>query len=368
MTAVYDRPGVADPYPYPVGTEPADEPRRLSGRSSDDVFTGIGTVLGSFALTWLLYFEILPFSGVVGFVICWYAVFLAMYAGILSLSHPRTAVVDRVMAAVVTASAALVGLALVSVVVYTVYRGHQALFHANFFTRSATQGPSAPYNQGGMLNALVGSFEQVGLALVMAVPLGLGTAVFMTEVGGWFARTVRTVVEAMTAVPDLLAGLFVYVLLIIDFHVPQNGLCVAVALAVTMTPIIARTAEVALLVVPGGLREASLALGASQWRTVKGIVLPTAAPGLATALVLSVARGIGESAPLIIVSGASDFFVGNPFSGKPQNALPLYIYTYIRSGQNPLITRAFAAATVLFGIVVILFAVARLLSRQKVSR
>ena len=369
MTATYRAPDLRSEIGDPSATEDApDEPRRLTARSSDDLFASIGTLIGSFALTWILYFEVLPLSGVVGFAVSWFAVFVAMYAGVSSLAHPGTAVLDRVMAAIVTAGAAIVGLALLSVVTYTIYRGHKALFHSNFFTRSATQGVSAPYNQGGIWNCIVGSAEQVGLALLMAVPLGLGTAVFMTEVGGWFARVVRTVVEAMTAVPDLLAGLMVYVFLILSLGFQREGFLVSVALAVTMTPIIARSAEVALQVVPGGLREASLALGATQWSTVRRVVLPTAAPGLATALVLSVARGIGESAPLLIVSGASDYFTANPFDGKPQNALPLYIYTYIRSGQNALITRAFAAATVLLAVVLVLFAVARFLSRQKASR
>ncbi len=253
-------------------------------------------------------------------------------------------------------------------VIYTVYRGHQAIFHTNFFTQSSNQGPTAPLSKGGILNCLVGSGEQVGLAVAMAIPLGLGTAVFMTEVGGWFARAVRTVVEAMTAVPDLLAGLFVYVTLILALHEPQNGLCVSLALATTMTPIIARSSEVALAVVPGGLREAGVALGANQWQTVWRIVLPTAGPGLATALVLAVARGVGESAPLLIVSGASGYFVSNPFGGQAQNSLPLYIYEGLRSGQNLLITRAYGAAILLLGIVLILFVITRLLGRQRVAR
>jgi phosphate transport system permease protein len=189
----------------------------------------------------------------------------------------------------------------------------------------------------------------------------------MTEVGGWFSRIVRTVVEAMTAVPDLLAGLFVYVTLVIHFHMQKDGLAAAIAIAVTMTPIIARSAEVSLRVVPGGLREAGLALGSSQWLTVRRIVLPTALPGLMTALILAIARGIGESAPLLIVSGASGFFNSNPLN-NPMNSLPLYIYSGARSGQPLLIDRAFGAAVVLLTIVFFLFAVLRVISRQRVAR
>ena len=345
-----------------------DRPRQLGQRSPDDVFALLGTLLGSLSLTWVIYFLVLPFSGTVGFVICWWMVFMAMYAGVVALANPLPAVKDRVMAAMVTSAAALVGVAVVSVVIYTIYKGRQAIGHPNFFTQSSNEAPQAPYNQGGIWNAIVGSSVQVGLAAAMSLPLGVLTAVFMTEVGGWFAKVVRTVVEAMTAIPDLLAGLFVYVTLILALHEPKNGLDVAVALAVTMTPIIARSAEVSLRVVPGGLREAGLALGASQWQTVRRIVVPTALPGLATAMILAVARAVGESAPLIIVSGASGFFTANPFNNKPMNSLPLYIYVGLRSGQNAQIARSFAAAIVLLAIVFVLFAATRFLSRQRVSR
>ena len=123
----------------------------------------------------------------------------------------------------------------------------------------------------------------------------------MTEVGGRFARVVRTVVEAMTALPSIVAGLFIYTVLILGLGFPRSGFAAAMALSVMMLPIIARASDVVLRVVPGGLREASLALGASRWRTVWHVVLPTARPGLATALILGVARGIGETSP-----GAAD--------------------------------------------------------------
>jgi phosphate transport system permease protein len=351
------------------GPEPEDKPRSLKTVSADDFFATVGSLLGSFALVWLTYYDILPLSGVVGFVICWYFAFLAMYGGVTALSHPWPIVVDRVMRAVFWAAALLVGFVLMTVIVYTVWRGHQALMHLNFYTKPASSAAlTAPYSRGGISNVIIGTLEQVAIAVFISVPLGLSTAVFMTEVGGWFARGVRTIVEAMTAVPDLLAGLFVYVWLILEFHWPKDGFAVALALSVTMTPIIARSAEVALRVVPGGLREAGLALGASHWATVRRIVLPTARPGLATALILAIARGIGESAPLLIVSGASTYFNSNPFDKQPQNSLPLYIYEGIRSGQPAYETRAFGAATVLLAMVLLLFIATRLLARQRVGR
>jgi phosphate transport system permease protein len=358
---------------HPVGE---DAPRALHQRTADDRLAVFGTLLGSLALTWIVYFEMLPLSGVPGFIFCWYFVFLTMYAGLTSLSHPRPVVIDRLMTAVVALAALLVLVALLSVVWYTYWSGRHALTHINFFTQDGHGvGPLTAYSKGGIRNAIVGSFIQIGIAVCVSLPLGLGTAVFMTEVGGWFSRVVRTVVEAMTAVPDLLAGLFIYVILIktsvfgfIGVHrMDKDGLAAALALSVTMTPIIARSAEVALRVVPGGLREAGLALGASHWQTVRRIVLPTARPGLATALILAVARGIGESAPLLIVSGVNTFWNADPLH-TTMNSLPLYILEGLRSGEPLEIGRAFAAAGVLLFIVFVLFIVARLVARQRVVR
>jgi len=133
---------------------------------------------------------------------------------------------------------------------------------------------------------------------------------------------------------------------------------------VMMLPIIARAADVVLRVVPGNLREASLALGASRWRTVWQVVLPTARPGLATAVILGVARGIGETSPVLLTSGAAAFLVTNPTDGV-MNSLPLFIYSTVRSGEPIYISRAFGAAAVLMALVLVLFALARFLARPR---
>ena len=145
---------------------------------------------------------------------------------------------------------------------------------------------------------------------------------------------------------------------------PRSGLAAALAIGVMMLPIIARAADVVLRVVPGGLREASLALGASRWKTVWHVVLPTARPGLATACILGVARGIGETSPVLLTSGNAQFFVVNPTDGV-MNSLPLLIYSTVRSGEPNAIARAFAAATVLLAVVLVLFVIARLVARPK---
>jgi phosphate transport system permease protein len=213
---------------------------------------------------------------------------------------------------------------------------------------------------GGVLHAIVGTLEQIGLGTLFAVPLGLLAATFLAEVGGRMARPTRTIVEAMTALPDVIAGLFIYALFILTLGMQKSGLAASLALAITMMPIVARASEVVIRLVPGTLREAAYALGSSQWRTVLNVVLPTARSGLATAVVLAMARGIGETAPVLVVSGVTKEFNFNPLSG-PQVSLPLYIweYAHIEAVNDTIVTRAFGAAVALIVVVMLLFALAR---------
>jgi phosphate transport system permease protein len=352
--------------PLPPGpAAPPDVPRQLNRRSIDDVASMVGSAVAALAFTWLVYERLLNFSGVVGFVLLTWVVFLCFYAGVTLLGNPRPVLWDRLSAAVMTSGAALVFGVVVWVIVFIFWRGRHAYVHPNFYTHDMSGvRPTAPLTQGGILHAIVGSAIQIGIAIAISLPLGIGTAIYLSEVGGRAARTVRTVVEAMTALPDILAGLFVYSFLIIALHWGQTGLTVAIALSVTMIPIIARSAEVVLRVVPHGLREAGLALGASRWRTVWNVVLPTARSGLVTSLILGTARIAGETAPLLIVSGATVYFNADPTSNH-MNSLPLFIFTAVRSGEPRAIDRAYGAASVLLFLVIVLFATARYFARDR---
>ncbi len=345
-----------------------DRPRALRGRTRDDLLSVTGSATAALALVWLVFEQLLPWSGNVGFLVCWYLTFLALYASVTAMSHPRPVITDRRATAAVHGAAVVAGLALFSTLVYTFVEGRSALGHMNFYTHDmAGVGPQAPLSHGGVLMAVAGSFIEVGVAVTIALPLGIGTAVFMTEVGGRTSRVVRTVVEAMTALPDILAGLFIYTTLIIGLGFERSGFAAAVSLTVMMLPIIARSAEVSLRIVPGGLREAGMALGASLWQTVRRIVLPTAKAGLATALILGVARAVGETAPVLITSGSSTFIDLNPFK-DPMNSLPLFVFSAVRSGEPLFIARGFGAASVLLGLVLALFVSTRLLARDRITR
>jgi phosphate transport system permease protein len=181
-------------------------------------------------------------------------------------------------------------------------------------------------------------------------------------VGGRLARPVRVIVEAMTGLPDIVAGLFIFSLFILSLHILFCGVLAAVALSVTMMPIIVRSAEVVIRLVPGTLREASYALGGSQWRTTWNVILPTARSGLVTAVVLAMARAVGETAPVLFTAGFTNDLNLNPFSG-PQVNLPLFIWNYAHIvAEVPAdFIRGFGAAFVLLVVVLILFTTARVL-------
>jgi phosphate transport system permease protein len=355
-----------------VRTEPAsadrDEhtPLRLLSRSTaEQRFEIVGCWAAAIALAWLICGRLLPWHGALPFVVVAFVAGIVLLTVVTALDSGWPEVVDRVASSVIHVAALLVGAALVSTVTFVFMRGSKSLIHLNMFVDDmAGVGPRDPFSRGGVAHAIVGSLIEIGIAILVTIPLGIGTAVYMTEIGGKFARIVRTIVEAMTALPSIVAGLFIYTTVIVGLGVPRSGLAAAAALAVMMLPIIARASDVVLRVVPGNLREASLALGASRWRTVWHIVLPTARPGLATAVILGVARGIGETSPVLLTSGTAAFMVTNP-TGGVMNSLPLFIFSTARSGEPVYIERAFGAASILLLLVLILFITARLLARPR---
>lgn len=341
------------------------ERRRLLGgiRPEDRAITA-ATWLAGLSLAWIITYRLLPWSGVLAFSIASFVCGLILVCVTTLMVTGPSQVMDKVASSLIHAGALVVGITLVSIVFFTFIRGAAGLPHFALLTNDMSGvGPRDPLSRGGILHAVLGSLIEVGIAVTVTVPLGIGTAIYMTEVGGRFANVVRTIVEAMTALPSIVAGLFIYTTMIMALGFPSSGLAAACALAVMMLPIIARASDVVLRVVPGGLREASLALGASRWRTVWTVVLPTARPGLATALILGIARGVGETSPVLLTSGASTFFNLNPVDGV-MNSLPLFIFSTVRSGEPIYITRAFAAATVLLALVLALFVAARTLARN----
>jgi phosphate transport system permease protein len=323
--------------------------------------TFIGAAAAALGLVWVIYERVLPFTGVLGFWLAWYVVFLAVYLVMARMQWDALEARNRLAGVAFATGGAVALLIVIDQVGYTFFKGSGAVFHLNFWTQSlAFVGPTtASMKVGGVLHAIVGSLEQLGLATLFAVPLGVTAALYLTEIGGGFARVVRTIVEAMTALPDLVAGLFIYVTLILSLGINQSGFCASVAIGVTIMPIVARASEVVLRIVPGTLKEAAYAVGGTQWRTVRDVILPTARSGLATAVVLAMARGIGETAPVLLTAGYTKELNANPFHG-PQTSLPLFIFNAIHIFNTaPYDERGFGAGFVLVVVVLVLFAVAR---------
>jgi phosphate transport system permease protein len=223
-------------------------------------------------------------------------------------------------------------------------------------------GPLAP--NGGVYHAIIGTLEQVLLASLVAVPLGLLVAIYVTEYGrNVFGTAIRFLIDVMTGIPSIVAGLFVLAFWVLALHKGFSGFAGSLALAILELPIVVRSAEEMIRLVPASLREASYALGVAKWNTILRVVLPTAATGITTGVMLAIARVTGETAPVLLVVGNNNFIHTDPFSG-PQASLPLYVFQGAGSSSNFDIDRAWAAALTLILIVVVLYVAARLLTRR----
>ncbi|WP_328468419.1 phosphate ABC transporter permease PstA [Streptomyces sp. NBC_00448] len=351
-------PAATTTLPGPAG--PAAERRRSTSTvRRTDVFSAVGAAAASLALTWLFFTRLAPFSGGLGFVVCAYALFLALYALLVSYDEDGPTVRDRIASAIVHSLAVLLLVALGFVLVYTLWSGRKALPHLNFFTQDMREaGPLDPLSVGGIRHAIIGTLIQIAIGLVLTVPAGLLCAVFLNEVPGRYARFVRTVVEAMTALPSIVAGLFVYATAILAVGLDKSGFAAALAISVMMLPIIIRASDVVIRLVPGTLREASYALGAPRWRTVWHVVLPTARSGLTTAVILGTARGVGETSPVLLTAGFTAVTNYQPFH-NPMVSLPLAAFEFVQSPQPAMIARGFGTASVLVVLVLALFVAAR---------
>jgi phosphate transport system permease protein len=269
---------------------------------------------------------------------------------------------DRIMRAVLAAGTLAALIPLVLVVYFLLHKGLSA-WSGKFFTTDPN-GNFLGY-PGGIRSAIFGTLEIVGLATLIAVPLGISVALYLTEYGkeGRFANVVRYFVDVMTGVPSIVFGLFIYIVLVISkIGGAFTGWKGSVAVSLLMLPIVIRSSEVVLLLVPSSLREAALALGAPRWRVILRVVLPTSVSGLITGSLLAVARGMGETAPLLFTTAGAFALTGN--LGTQMNALPIQIYNDIQSPRQAIIDRAWGAGLTLVALVLILNVIARIVSRR----
>jgi phosphate transport system permease protein len=270
---------------------------------------------------------------------------------------------DRTMTVLLTTLMIAIGALLVWILLYVALKGLEAL-NWDFLTQTPPGNPSD--SGGGFKNGIIGSFIIVGIAAVMAVPLGIGCAIYLNQYAdGRLAAIVRLVVDVMLGIPTIVTGAFVYALWVIYFGF--SGFAGSISLALVMVPLIVRATEEMLRLVPRDVREASLALGVTQSRTIVSVLLPTAMAGIITGVMLAVARAMGETAPLLLTALGNDLFVEtNP--GQRMSTLSMQIFNGATGGFAAAQARAWAGALTLIFIVLALTIIARLIARTSAIR
>ena len=301
-----------------------------------------------------------------------YAFIFFVAYGVITSTHsfiirgPQAAK-DSFVSTLVSLGAVVTVMPIASILFTVVQKGLPGLHLGILSNDMSMATPTDPIPTGGVLHAITGTLTLIVLALIMSVPIGILTALYLTEIKGRFAGPIRFLVQAMSGVPSIVAGLFILSAVLYPITKNYSALMGALALAVLMIPTVARTSEEVLLLIPNELREAGTALGGTQWRTVAMIVLPAARSGLMTAIILGIARIAGETAPLLLLTGGGDKVNPNPFSGSV-GSLPYYIWKSFNAGSPEAITRAWAGLLVLMILVLILFVAARALSSRKMSK
>ncbi|MDA8218983.1 MAG: phosphate ABC transporter permease PstA [Dehalococcoidales bacterium] len=275
----------------------------------------------------------------------------------------RRRLVNRIATGLIALSAAVGVAVLLIILVYVAVQGAPALNLAFFTERPLPFGEVG----GGVAPAILGTLYMLIVAAVLGVPVGVGTGIYLSEYGtGRFATSVRFVIDLVAGLPSIVVGVFVWALLVRHVVGGFSGLAGSVALAIIMVPIISRTVEEVLRLVPDSLREASLALGVPRWRTILRVVLPTARAGVVTGVVLAMARAGGETAPLLLTALGNQFFNLNIMG--PMASLPVQIYNYASSPFDDWHTKAWGGALVLIGTIGILSLVTRLVTRGQIKR
>ncbi len=270
---------------------------------------------------------------------------------------------NRGMTWLLTALMAGIAALLIWILTYVALKGVKAI-NWGFITDTPPGNPDAA--GGGFYNGIIGTFEIVGIATLIALPLGIGCAVYLNQYAhGRVAAVLRLVTDVMLGIPTIVTGAFVYALWVVEFGF--SGFAGALALALVMVPLIVRATEEMLRLVPRDLKEASLALGVTQSRTIVSVILPTARAGIITGVMLAIARAMGETAPLLLTALGNDLFVEtNP--GHRMSTLSLQIFGSATGGFVNAQNRAWAGALLLIAIVLLLTIMARLIARRSAVR
>ena len=323
-------------------------------------------LLGAAVLFSYLIVALTPMKGKLAYLLLFFVLGTTFQLALRWYKRGRAAAADTVAGAVMMAGAFLVFLPVASLLITTIVKGSKG-FRPHIFTHTmAATSYSDPLTSGGLIHAIIGTLFLILIATAISLPLSILTALYLTEIKGKASGFIQFLVQAMSGVPSVVAGIFIYAAILLTTNLRGSTFIGALPLAILMIPTVTRTAQEVLNLVPNELREAGLALGATQWKTVATIVVPAARNGLITAVILGVARIAGETAPLLFTLGTSDKINWNPFSGG-QNALPYYIWSGLRDGTEGGINRAWTGILVLLILVLSLFVSARIFGSRKVK-
>jgi len=324
-----------------------------------DLLGAIFTVAATLAIV-----AISPLKGKLGFALT--LIFMAIITAttISWIRRDRKAAMNSTTTVLVYIAAAFVIVPLISVIYEIVKLGSVGFSFGIFTDDMAETSSESPLTEGGLLHAVIGTAYIVTFATLLSTPIGILTALYIVEVKGRFAGLVRFFVQAMSGVPSIVAGLFIFAVWMIQLGNAYSGIAGGFALTVLMIPTVARTSEEVLKLIPQDLREAGLALGATQWRTVAMVIIPAARSGLVTAIILGVARVVGETAPLLLTVGGADAINLNPGEGN-MSAFPYYVWKNLLIGNENSISRAWLGVFVLMILVLIIFTLARYFSTVK---
>jgi phosphate transport system permease protein len=335
-----------------------DRPRRQRKVTGDDLAAATLAVIAGAAVAFTMR-VLLGWSGVMGTALWWYLATLVVFYVITRDRTDSEQALDKIVTVLVWSAGAVVSGVLAWMLVFLVTKGLPALTGSFFFQDMSKVGPLSP--GGGVKHALIGTLEQVGLATIVAVPVAVMTAIYLHEIHGRLTTPVRFIVDAMSGLPSIIAGLLIFTVWVDGRGF--SGAAGAAALAVLMLPTVTRTSEEIFRTIPDTLREGALALGAPQWRLIVKVVIPTALAGLVTAAILGVARAVGETAPMLLTAFGSDATNTNPLSGA-QSDLPLFVWKLIRLPNQTQVDRAWSGALVLVLLVLVLFVSARYIASR----
>jgi len=342
------------------------QPKRPWQASTKDRVTTV-IVLAVAIISATLLVKVTGLSGKLGFFVTFVAIFVALTSGREYRRFGSASAKDALVNTLVAAGTFLTLIPITSIIFEVFSKGYRGIYLGLFTRDMSLNSPNDPANVGGLGHAIIGTLILVAIALVISVPVGILTALYLTEIKGKFSQPIRFLVQAMSGVPSIVAGLFILSAILYPITKQNSALLGSLSLAILMIPTVARTSEEVLNLIPNDLREAGVALGGTQWRTVAMIVVPAAKSGLLTAVILGVARIAGETAPILLLAGGGDRFNFDPFNG-PMGSLPYFIWISFKSGTPESIARAWTGLLVLLVLLLFLFSTARFLGNRKVGK